>query len=59
MARVRTTGQPSIDRPGGSMPMLRPHYPARIAKLLPALAESNPTPERYARERARILEGTE
>jgi hypothetical protein len=34
----------------------RPHYPARIARQLAELAESRPTPETYARERARILE---
>ena len=30
-------------------------YPAAVARALHALAESNPTPQRYAEERARIL----
>jgi len=32
-----------------------PPYPAPVAKLLHALAESRPTPEQYAAERTRIL----
>ena len=59
MPRVRGTGTPAIDRPGGAMPMLRPHYPARIAKLLHALAERRPPWPEYLRERDRILEGNE
>jgi hypothetical protein len=58
MGRVRSRGQPLIDRPGGAMPMLRPHYPARIARQLHDLAESNPTPAEYAAAKRRILEGT-
>ena len=46
-------------RGGGILPSYRPTYPARIARALHALAESRPTPETYARERARILEGIE
>jgi hypothetical protein len=57
MGRVRSNGQPLIDRPGGSMPMLRPHYPARIARQLHDLAERRPPWAEYLRERARILEG--
>jgi hypothetical protein len=41
---------------GGAMLLMRTHYPARIARQLAELAESRPTPETYARERARILE---
>jgi hypothetical protein len=43
-------------RGGGILPSFRPHYPARIARALHALAESRPDPETYARERKRILE---
>jgi hypothetical protein len=39
--------------------MLRPHYPARIARQLHDLAERRPPWAEYLRERARILEGTE
>jgi hypothetical protein len=35
--------------------MISAPYTVKQAKALHALAESNPTPERYARERARIL----
>ena len=38
-------------------PILRPTRPARVTDALHALAESNPSPERYAREKARILKG--
>lgn len=34
-----------------------PHRPRRITERLALLAESNPTPEQYEREKARILGG--
>ena len=52
--RVRKAA-PVIDRPGGTLPSLRTTYPAPIARRLHELAESNPSPEVYYRERARIL----
>lgn len=44
---------------GGILPSIRPHYHPRVARALHALAESRPTPEAYARERARILEANQ
>lgn len=44
------------DNSGGLMaPMVWPARPQRITSQLAELAESNPSPQRYARERARIL----
>lgn len=44
------------DNSGGLMaPMVWPARPKRITQQLADLAESNPSPQRYARERARIL----
>lgn len=48
---------PSGGRGGGMLPCLRPRYTVAEARALFELAESNPTPERYAKERARILDG--
>ena len=45
-------------RGGGILPGTRTTYPRPIAEALHALAESRPTPEGYARERARILAAT-
>jgi hypothetical protein len=42
---------------GGTMPSLRTTYPAAVRAALHALAESNPDPLTYARERERILGG--
>jgi hypothetical protein len=39
----------------GGMPILRPAYTASQRAALHALAESNPTPETYAAQRAAIL----
>lgn len=41
------------------LPVIRTTYTATVRQRLHALAESNPTPERYERERARILGGNE
>ena len=41
--------------PGGP-PCIRPAYTHAQRKALHALAESNPTPERYRAEKERILE---
>lgn len=46
-------------KPGGGCLPTRPHYPASVARALHALAESRPTPETYARKKARILGGHE
>jgi hypothetical protein len=40
---------------GKFLPTYRTTYPRAIREALHALAESNPTPETYHRERARIL----
>lgn len=37
--------------------LMWPRYPQAIRERLAILAESNPTPERYEREKARILGG--
>jgi hypothetical protein len=42
-------------RGGGMLPSLRTTYPPSVRRALHALAESNPTPERYRTERERIL----
>jgi hypothetical protein len=39
----------------GGMPILRPAYTAVQRAALHALAESNPTPQEYATQRAAIL----
>jgi hypothetical protein len=44
------------DKPGGGcLPVYRTTYTLAQRKALNALAESNPTPEEYRQERARIL----
>lgn len=45
-----------IYRPGGTLPSLRTTYTRDQRAALWRLAESNPTPIEYHRERARILE---
>lgn len=42
-----------------SLIVYRPKYSPDAAMRLWLLAESNPTPEQYERERARILEGSQ
>ena len=46
-----------IDRAGGTLPSLRTTYTLEQRKALWELAMSNPTWERYHREKARILGG--
>lgn len=41
-----------------NMLVYRPRYTPDTAMRLWLLAESNPTPERYEREKTRILEGS-
>ena len=52
----------SSHEPGGYLgkflPTYRTTYPASVARVLHALAESNPSPTEYRTERARILGGT-
>ena len=46
---------PEFPRGGGMLPSYRTTYTPAQRAALARLAESNPTPEAYARERARIL----
>jgi chorismate mutase len=55
-ARMRRMRAELTAKRRGSMPILRPAYTASQRAALHALAESDPTPEHYATQRAIILE---
>lgn len=46
-----------VDARAGSTVLMWPSRPARVTDALHELAESNPSPTRYEREKARILRG--
>ncbi len=54
---LRVRSHESLGRSGGILPSLRTAYSLEQRRALWSLAMSNPTPERYASEKARILGG--